>query len=451
MVADEGLDPGPASVAVARHRVRAVLERRRPDLDPDLVDTVELLTSELVSNAVLHAGAATRLRVLDGDHVRVEVHDRLGARPRARTHGEDSVAGRGLELVEMLASSFGCVTLDEGKYTWFSVAEADPSPGRWDAEADPSGHAPPPARTATGRDIALLNVPAALYEVVVDYNEALLREYALIHLRNHPRDTSWAVRLSAADRVRTAVADAVRRALAANELTPHPTVTEGGEPREKGHPDITVPVYVDDVVALQDLLHLLQRAERLADRGLLLVASMPPEVRAVRYWWIGEVLTQWSGGTPTPWRLPDPDLAPEEAAESTPDVVPAMRLVRGPRLPMKVRLRYLTRTAVIADDQHTIVGASARARLLSGWVRPSPVGMRLSTLVPPRMRERHLAGYARHLLTGRGRILDEPMPFPVWHRLQHEVPNVLTLTKHTVRGRTYFIGWLTRPETRRDR
>jgi CheY-like chemotaxis protein len=115
----------PWSVAGARAFVRAALERWRED---ELVDTVTLLLSELVTNAVVHAAAAPSVAVhLLPDRVHVEVAD-----DDETTHLEPREAplsaegGRGLLLVEALADCWGQVLLPGGKVVWFDVLRAGP-------------------------------------------------------------------------------------------------------------------------------------------------------------------------------------------------------------------------------------------------------------------------------------------------------------------------------------
>lgn len=89
-----------------------------------VLDATVLLTSEVVTNALLHSGAASiRLRlVLLADAVRIEVDDDSPALPRARQFGPQSGTGRGLALVEAAARSWGSVPTAHGKTVWFEVA-----------------------------------------------------------------------------------------------------------------------------------------------------------------------------------------------------------------------------------------------------------------------------------------------------------------------------------------
>ncbi len=95
--------------------------------DADLRDIVVLLASELVTNAVVHGGphepgatVGVAVQVLR-HQVRVEVADAGAGRPTLGNPGTDEPAGRGLVLVEALASRWGCDCAAVGKCVWFEV------------------------------------------------------------------------------------------------------------------------------------------------------------------------------------------------------------------------------------------------------------------------------------------------------------------------------------------
>lgn len=103
----------------ARKWLRATLERWHL---ADLVADAELLTSELINNAVVHAASdvSVRLRLLDG-RLRIEVSDSgPGALHRQETTVEDT-SGRGLFLVEALSSAWGTSAGTGGKTVWFEL------------------------------------------------------------------------------------------------------------------------------------------------------------------------------------------------------------------------------------------------------------------------------------------------------------------------------------------
>ena len=113
----------PDSISTARATVRRAL--RAWDLDA-LVDTAQLLTSEVATNAVLHARTDFEVRVeRRGDRVRVSVLDGSPRRAARRRYGLDSGTGRGLGLVEALSAAWACEPADGwAKVTWF---ELDPA------------------------------------------------------------------------------------------------------------------------------------------------------------------------------------------------------------------------------------------------------------------------------------------------------------------------------------
>ena len=121
-----GLERSAAAPGVARRFVRTSLT----EMDASMLDAVELLTSELVTNAVIHAGSEPRLGlVLHPDRIRVEVHDTDPRPPAQRDPDPASPGGRGLMLLEQLATSWGVDAADEGKVVWFEVPRrsSDPS------------------------------------------------------------------------------------------------------------------------------------------------------------------------------------------------------------------------------------------------------------------------------------------------------------------------------------
>ncbi|MGP4112056.1 ATP-binding protein [Streptomyces sp. 4N509B] len=112
----------PESAGVARRLTRHQLQSRWL-LGPKLADDAVLLVSELVGNAVAHAGAhvfGLRIRRRRG-WVRVEVRDPSRALPCRLPVGETDVSGRGLWLVEQLADRWGVDLLPDGKTTWFEL------------------------------------------------------------------------------------------------------------------------------------------------------------------------------------------------------------------------------------------------------------------------------------------------------------------------------------------
>jgi hypothetical protein len=91
----------------------------------DLGDVAALATSELVTNAVLHA--RTRVEVMlafDGATLRVEVRDDVATLPNPRGVNLRAGTGRGLALVAAVAARWGAEQTDTGKVVWFEADRA---------------------------------------------------------------------------------------------------------------------------------------------------------------------------------------------------------------------------------------------------------------------------------------------------------------------------------------
>jgi two-component sensor histidine kinase len=112
------LQPVPRLVQSARHFVRD----RLPRLADDTVDALLLMTSELVTNAVIHARTPLEVGVtVSRDCVLVSVHDLDLARPSQLPYS-DRDGGRGLGMVSVLADEHAMEQHDgDGKTAWFRV------------------------------------------------------------------------------------------------------------------------------------------------------------------------------------------------------------------------------------------------------------------------------------------------------------------------------------------
>lgn len=116
---EQSLPPDSVSPARARRFVVRALEASGL---ADLADTAELLVSELVTNAVLHARSKIVVRVdVDGHRLRVEVRDDTANTPQVRPYGAHATTGRGLLLVETLATRWGFKPQGAGKAVWFEL------------------------------------------------------------------------------------------------------------------------------------------------------------------------------------------------------------------------------------------------------------------------------------------------------------------------------------------
>jgi PAS domain S-box-containing protein len=114
------LRPEPQSVTAARRFVQRMLTRWG---QPGHVDTACLLVSEILTNAVHHARTPIGLRLHHTtSEIVTEVTDDSTHLPRRRLPGPDDENGRGLMLVDALASDWGSRPAETGKTVWFTLA-----------------------------------------------------------------------------------------------------------------------------------------------------------------------------------------------------------------------------------------------------------------------------------------------------------------------------------------
>jgi CheY-like chemotaxis protein len=129
-VADDVLHEGGADVAADPRgpgHARRFIEELLGAWDcRESLDVVRLLASEVVANAVVHAGSDVKVAVqLRSDAVRVAVTDRDPTVPAMRSPDVTEESGRGLALVDALSSVWGIDPIPGGKHVWFEVPRFD--------------------------------------------------------------------------------------------------------------------------------------------------------------------------------------------------------------------------------------------------------------------------------------------------------------------------------------
>ena len=111
----------PASVRKARGFTADVLVD--DGVEASVIEVAVLLVSELVTNAVVHAQGPICLTVhTDAHWVRIEVEDAGHRRPVVRAATLDAVDGRGLLVVDKLATDWGTERRATHKVVWFEIA-----------------------------------------------------------------------------------------------------------------------------------------------------------------------------------------------------------------------------------------------------------------------------------------------------------------------------------------
>lgn len=121
---ERAFEADPSAIGAARSFVTS-----RDGVEGELADSLALVTSELASNAVLHARTPFVVRVGEVDgQVRVSVFDHSVRLPERRPLGPDAVTGRGLAIIESLADVWGVEVVDGGKWVWAVVAADERRP-----------------------------------------------------------------------------------------------------------------------------------------------------------------------------------------------------------------------------------------------------------------------------------------------------------------------------------
>ncbi|GAA2909384.1 SpoIIE family protein phosphatase [Streptomyces mexicanus] len=377
---------------------------------PDLVDTAELLVGELVTNAVIHARTEVEVRawVSEGRiHVRVsdERPDR-GLVPHERHRY--ACTGRGLNLVEELATCYGAHSGAGRKTVWFELWPEAPTPpaSAWETTA-------PSDRTRT---VTLNDVPYALYWAAQQQWEELLRERIVAAWGAPGRTGVWPRDLEAAQDMSNVICASMTCA-AEQETSGSSTLS------------LLVGFPADAAASVRSLRRVLDEADAAAQQGSLLVLPSLPQTRAFRHWLLDQIAGQLAGENPTAWTLAPGaasttpmELAPWDASEVDASNVPT----------------------IAADDGNRIIAVNNSAARLLGWDAGELIGQRLTVLMPEHLRRRHTSAFTSLLLTGEPRILGRSIPVPALHRDGRVIPIRLHIrTQEAIDGHTVFVAQLT--------
>ena len=383
----------------------------------DLAETAELLVSEIVTNALVHAGTPidVAFSFVDGG-LRIEVTDGSPHAPAPRSYGPNAGTGRGLRLLEEMVDQWGVVPDDPGKTVWFQIACTS---GQGKGQPGPSSVQRPEAETVT---VQLRDVPLLLHEAWRQHAESLLREFLLANLDVDSPVDPIALHAEASDAI----------ALLAEHIPPSGV----SEDPDRVMVTATEPLVTSDLVELpvpvRSLSHFatLERtmlaALEMVEGGLLLTAPTQPEVQGLRAWLCDQVISQSQGAAPAPWSALD-DLPPRYHHSLSWD---------------GSHVRQAEVGMVAADDEDRIVAVSARLLRLLGYDDARDlVGRRLVDLIPERYRQAHLAGFTMHFMSGRSLLIGRTVVVPALHRGGVEVQVELTIREeHTEDGRTVFVA-----------
>jgi PAS domain S-box-containing protein len=385
-----------ASEASSVGEARRVLRQAVADAevgDGAWVDDALIAISEIVTNALVHAGTPIGLTIrVDEAGVRVEVADGSPHPPRPRGYAVTAGTGRGLNLVEELVRAWGSDPDDPGKVVWFELGTTPETAAFAGSPLDPSA---PPLELV---DVVLLQVPLLTHAAWQEHAASLLREYLLSQLDDEGDDLELFEAHAAASDAMSVLFEQIP----APDLGDDPeaimaSATEPGVTEER----VVLRIPSSTADSFRRLDEVLESATVLADEGAWLTVPTQPELRELRRWLCAQVRAQTAGADPEAWQVPE-HLAPPT---STPlDWDPA-DVTSSPG------------AIVAADDSDRIVAISASALEMLGYDDPAElIGQRLLSIIPWRFHQAHLAGFTMHLTNGRSVLLDRPVTVPVLRR-----------------------------------
>lgn len=415
------LPPVPASVPEARRLVRDLLVTAGRD---DLEDTAALLVSEIVTNALLHAGTPIHVAArLEGRQLRVEVADGSLHLPVPRRYGSTAGTGRGLLMVEQLVDDWGVQRQVDGKVVWFTLSDGERSaPGRSSFSGVDEG-----GIDATGDDVVhveLLHMPLLLHTAWQEHAEALLRELLLATLDEEDLEDFDSIAMHAGATDALAV---LAEHVPAVEIGPDPAelMQDVTEPLVSSS-RVVVPVPRDSVASFETLETAIVSALELSRSGRTLTPPTQPEIQQFRAWLCDQVRRQAAGLDPEPWQVDDSSPAPSGLAPSWDPVV-----VTGAASGM-----------IAADESNRIIAVSRPAATLLGYDDPwDLVGLRLLALIPERYHQAHVAGFTLMQLTGRSPLLGVEVQVPARRADGSEVPvSLLIRVERGEDGLSVFIA-----------
>ncbi|PPK92855.1 PAS domain S-box-containing protein [Kineococcus xinjiangensis] len=451
------LAPVPEAPGQARRWLaQALLEAGRQEC----LDAAELALSEVVTNVALHARTPAEVSVaVQPDGVRVEVRDFNSVIPMQRHYGQQASTGRGMALVASITDSCGVTPLADGKIVWFVVVPpaAEPSVedllALWDEEQWelPEGvdlvetavqHAP----SEQTRQVRLLAIPPLLWMAARQHHDALLRELALYAAVREDVVVDFAgvelARQTFSNAIIAAIADAQRHAVPPSASAAHHEAFDGHLPEAPEPFDLHLALHPEVGPAAAALQDALDAAERLAAGGELLAFPGQPEIIAVRDWVCEQVQSQLQsqleGVAARPW--------PGAAQERFETAQHPHHLRRGDGHGFGAAVDVVSASeagVVAADEGDRIVAVSRGLAAALGWDVTALVGRRIVTLVPPRLREAHIAAFSRHLSTGQSRIVGAALTLPVLHADGREVLCSFRLEQRPApAGRSLYLAWI---------
>ena len=350
------------------------------------MDATLLATSELVTNALVHAGPDVELSVwATAQAVRVEVSDRSAHLPAARLYAITSSTGRGLSLVEHSVDRWGATPRPDGKSVWFEIG-----PASWPvAQTKPISGS---SSEDSVLDVTLRAFPVLMHWAWQEHASALLREYLLFAYED---PSVLAGHAQASDAL-----NVLHEQMPRPELPDDPDalLNRALEPAVTAS-EVLLSVPLRSVPHFHTLQLLLRKATQAASQHQFLSPPTQPEIQEMREWLCREVERQGHGLAPTAW---DP-----QAQVQTP---------AGDADQLSGRYEALADVAeaiIVTNATSVIVAVSPAALGVLGYQQSSDlVGRRVLVVVPSRYHQAHIAGTTLNATNGRDTLLGVPLTVP---------------------------------------
>ena len=274
-----------ASCSTARRFVDEALAEAADDVRAN----ASLLISEVVTNALLHAGGPVTVEVQHtGRAYRIAVGDRSSTAPTKKDYRVDDATGRGLHLLDLLAAAWGWDRTASGKIVWFDLPEpfggASPSGTHYDSYEEPFPN---------GAPIALLGAPVQEMIRTNAHYDALYREFRLIS------ESEPVHRQAVPGRLLTLIDTLGTSRMGLGRAVEETWDTALRENRRTVDLHFRFPAEAGPGVEWYS--ELLDEADDYCLRAELLTVAPTDEAQAVRRWVFGQIACQCRGEPPMPW------------------------------------------------------------------------------------------------------------------------------------------------------